>query len=94
MRERILDKDDRSTYGTTTAKPAAKGGVEVGGGEKAAAKDQAEKNKHDDEPDSKSNSQHENRPEGPHADPKNTNYEATPGAGTLPDARDQDATGG
>ena len=30
---------------------------------------------------------------GPHADPDLTNPDATPGAGTLPDADDPDATG-
>jgi hypothetical protein len=29
---------------------------------------------------------------GPHADPGLTNHEATPGAGTLPEAGDRDAT--
>lgn len=85
-----MDEGERSTYGTSTAEPDEKVGVEVGGGEKAAA----QKSEKDAKPGSKSDSQHEKRPEGPHADPKNTNEEATPGAGTLPDAGDGDATAG
>jgi hypothetical protein len=68
--------------------------VEVGGGEKAAARDEAKKSDKETKPSSKSGSQHEKRPAGPHADPKNTNEEATPGGGTLPSAGDQDATSG
>ena len=89
-----MERDQPSTYGTTTADPDAKAGVEVGGGEKAAARAEAKKSEKDPKSGSKSDSEHEKRPEGPHADPKNTNEEATPGAGTLPDAGDQDATSG
>lgn len=90
-----MEKHERSIYGTTTAEPDPKAGVEVGGGEKPAAKEQAkERERDEDEHGSTSESRHEKRPEGPHADPKNTNHEATPGAGTLPDGDDQDATGG
>lgn len=88
-----MERDQRSTYGTTAADPDPKAGVEVGGGEKAAALDEAKTEK-EPKPGSQSDSQHEKRPEGPHADPKNTNEDATPGAGTLPDAGDQDATSG
>lgn len=84
--------EERSTYGTTTAEPDEKAGVEVGGGEKAAAREKAQKEETG-KPGSKE-SRHEKRPEGPHADPKNTNEDATPGAGTLPDAGDGDATAG
>ncbi|GLK68394.1 hypothetical protein [Hansschlegelia plantiphila] len=44
------------------------------------------------ETDDKPDSQHDERPEGPHARPDLTNEEATPGAGTLPD--DEDPAGG
>ncbi|WP_155905095.1 hypothetical protein [Methylopila sp. M107] len=89
-----MEKDQRSTYGTTIADPDQKAGVEVGGGEKAAARKEAKKSDKEPKPGSKFDSQHEKRPEGPHADPKNTNEDATPGAGTLPNASDQDATSG
>ncbi|PZQ10197.1 MAG: hypothetical protein DI565_20085 [Ancylobacter novellus] len=61
-------------------------------GAKPAAKERAKDRDRDEE--NGSESRHKKRPEGPHADPKNTNHDATPGAGTLPDGNEQDATGG
>lgn len=61
-----MTDDKRSTYGTTTAKPDKKVGVEVGGGEKAAAMPRDGGAEPGAKPGSKSDNEHERRPEGPH----------------------------
>lgn len=58
--------DERSTYGTTTAKPDKTAGVEVSGGEKPGAMPRDGDQKSEPKPGSKSDSEHERRPEGPH----------------------------
>lgn len=57
-----MSEKQRSTYGTTVAKPDGKAGLAVGGGEKPAAETSGAGSK----PGSRSDSEHERRPEGPH----------------------------
>ncbi|PZQ10736.1 MAG: hypothetical protein DI565_19345 [Ancylobacter novellus] len=61
-----MSKEQRSTYGTTVAKPDAKAGLAVGGGEKPAAEEHSEDQGAGAKPGSRSDSEHERRPEGPH----------------------------
>ena len=61
-----MTDEKRSTYGTTIAKPDTKAGVEVGGGEKPAAMPRGRDAGSEPKPGSKSDSEHERRPEGPH----------------------------
>lgn len=61
-----MKDEQRSVYGTTIAKPDEKAGVEVGGGEKAAAEKERQKPNSGTKPGSRSDSEHERRPEGPH----------------------------
>lgn len=60
-----MNDKQRSVYGTTIAKPDEKAGVEVGGGEKAALKNEPKKPRSGSKPGSRSDSEHERRPEGP-----------------------------
>lgn len=72
-----MSEKQRSTYGTTVAKPDEKAGLAVGGGEKPAAGEPAGDRGAGTKPGSRSDSEHERRPEGPH-DPASADETGAP----------------